>query len=591
MGAFFLYRKLTDINIESAKQEFHNKGFQNPKELSLGEWKIIVYAKIATCQKNYRLIDEDAVFSVGTPVYKEMNYTDSLVRLLTDFQSGNLDTSRLLGHYNLVFFVRGKISVLCDPLNVKHLFTDRQHQFYTSSFLAAAAACHGDLTLNRMAVYEKLLSGIIVSPDTVLKEIKQLDLTLMDAINRENAGIHFIPNHILLDHVEYHRCKVQKSVEKQGEVLKDYFNKISAVARENGADVGLSGGYDSRLVLAVADLYFHDSLHAHTHSTGHVHEREKKVALEMAKQKGIPCTVITTQRLDDIKSGIEPLLWDNLHFFDGRTAFDIGGFSATYTTDYRLQATEGRGFTMTGVGGEVYRNNFFIYGKKIDMQKFLNSYVFNKFFDEAVPDKNLRERIKAFHLKKAENRLKTNLKGKVDMLAVKRYYSELMMPEGQGVVIDAYNQVSSLIAPFMEPTIINEAYKGIKFHGSSGGYEGAIIQYLDPALAYINSTYGYPFDHIPMKHKVKEWVRAHVPASIWDMLAQLKGRRTEDEGKAYLYRVCKKSTMLENALACLKKLLPDADYDKLLCGKSAASNVAYLAVVLYHWKDRLRVDE
>jgi hypothetical protein len=282
---------------------------------------------------------------------------------------------------------------------------------------------------------------------------------------------------------------------------------------------------------------------------------------------------------------------ENLHFFDGRTSFDIGGLSSTYTTKYRAQSTEGRGFTMTGVGGEVYRNNFSIAGKKIDMQEFLRDSVFNKFFDKAVPENAIREKIKTFHLKKAENRLSTTLKGKVEMLTVRRYYSELMMPEGQGAVIDAYNQVSRCIAPFIEPNIIKEAYKGLKYFGSGGEYEGAIIHYLDPSLAHINSIYGYPFDNISLRYKVKEWVRAHISTSVWDILAQLRGRNSVDNDKAYLSRVCRKSMLLENALVHLKKLLPEVNYDKLLCGKSAASNVAYLAVVLYQWKDRLSVNE
>jgi hypothetical protein len=40
-------------------------------------------------------------------------------------------------------------------------------------------------------------------------------------------------------------------------------------------------------------------------------------------------------------------------------------------------------------------------------------------------------------------------------------YSEVMMPDGQGHVLDAYNTVSHCVAPFMEPTLLLEAYKGI----------------------------------------------------------------------------------------------------------------------------------
>jgi hypothetical protein len=416
MGAVFLYRETEKIDIENAEKVFFSKGFPKYRKFSLGEWSIITYAKIATGFQNYCFIEDDAVFAVGTPIYKSLNYIDSLVQLLLDYRSDKLDIMQLLGHYNLIFSIKGNISVLCDSLNIKHLFTDNQYRFYTSSFLAAVAAYSGGITLNKMAIYEKFLSGIIVSPDTLLKEIIQLDSSMMNKINRKNTGIRFIQNSFNIDYVDYHCLGKKPSVKHQGEMLKNYFNKIKAAAEEKGVDLGLSGGYDSRLLLAVADLCFHNSLHGHTHSTGHVHDKEKQIALKMARLKGIPCSVVKTKRLDEPGVDIDRVLQENLYFFDGRTSFDIGGLSPTYTASYRTQATGGRGFTMTGVGGEIYRNNFSILGNKINMQRFLNDHVFNNFFDKAVRNESLTKQVKDFHMAKVENKLVTGIKGRVEML-------------------------------------------------------------------------------------------------------------------------------------------------------------------------------
>lgn len=591
MGAIFLYKKEEQIDVENAKVEFSNKGFGDNKEFSLGEWIILTYEKIVTRYANYYFYEGDAVFSVGTPIYKNLNYADTLIYLLLDFKNDKLDSEKLFGHYNLVFYTKGNISVLCDSLNVKHLYTDVQHRFYTSSFLVAAAAYKGKITLNRNAIYEKLLSGIIISPDTLLQEIIQLDNSIMDKINLENTGIRFINRPLNIERVEYHNSGKKLSVEHQGEILKSYFQKIKDSAVERGVDIGLSGGYDSRLLLAAAGQCYHNNLHSHTHSTGEGHNIEKQIAIELARIRDVSITVINTKNLDEPDVETDRILRENLYFFDGRTSFDIGGLSPTYTANYRIQATQGRGFTLTGVGGEVYRNSFSISGKKINMKRFLNDYVYYEFFDEAVLDDTLTKQIKDYHMEKAEKRLNINISGMTNMLTARRYYSEVMMPDGQGTVVDAYNQISSSVAPMLEPYIIKEAYKGLNYLGSSGGYEGAIIKYLDPALASVNSAYGYPFDKIPLKNKIKELIRAHIHMKMWKRLSKVKNSSSKYSNKEYLESICRKSLLLSDAMTYFKEMMPDIDYDVLLTGQSTVSNTAYMALLLYHWKGRLKNGE
>ena len=160
-------------------------------------------------------------------------------------------------------------------------------------------------------------------------------------------------------------------------------------------------------------------------------------------------------------------------FFDGRTSHDIGGFSATYTANYRLNATDRCMTTLTGVGGECLRNHFCVKGKSINADAFFDDVIFNSHFRKTAGEAVYR-RIAEKHLSKCEQLLDVKLHGKVNRINLRRYYSEIMMPEGQGHVIDAYNLVSWCVAPFLDWQVLSVAYCGMPYLGYMGEYESIV---------------------------------------------------------------------------------------------------------------------
>lgn len=583
MGAFFIYEENEKLNIDKVVGVFQEKGFNKPSKFNLGKYHLILYPKLLANKPQFYESEGEAIFAVGTFIYKEKDFTTSLKELLNDFKSGSFNKNELLGHYTILFYIHEKVHIIQDPTNVKHVYTNTSYTIFSSSLFAIAAAME-NLTVNKMAVYEKFLTGIIVSPDTVFNEIIQVNSCIQNKINLMSRKISFIKNTFIVENIQNHRCGREKSAAWQGEILRKYLLKWDAAIKKSSIDLGLSGGYDSTLLLAAIYPLYKENLHIHTHSTGKVHDKEKKVALDMTKKKLLPCNIIVTEKYDSISGNIDSQLMENVVFFDGRTSFDIGGLSPTYTAEYRIRATEGSPFTLTGVGGEVYRNHYCIIGNSINIEKFLSEIVFNPYFNKAINGHILKYRVAEYHVLKCERILGIKLRGQIDMLSVRRYYSEIFMPEGQGHVVDAYNTISFCLAPFLEPQIISEAYKGMAYLGNHGEYEGSIIKYLDAELASCESSYGYPFDHVPLLQRIKQMARARISRAIWEGLSKTIEPRKSSE-LDYLEKVCEKSQMLKHAINVIKEMFHDINLSYVLCGSSMPANISYLALTIEKWRE------
>ena len=53
MGAFFLYKKDTDINSRKALSVFDKKGFTEKFVKDIGNYRLIIFRKILIHEKNY----------------------------------------------------------------------------------------------------------------------------------------------------------------------------------------------------------------------------------------------------------------------------------------------------------------------------------------------------------------------------------------------------------------------------------------------------------------------------------------------------------------------------------------------------------
>ncbi len=585
MGAFFLY-KIGTVNPNPALDLFTEMGFSLPRSAQIGGWVVYAYPKIAIPYSNLISDGDCILISTGSPIYKGLNYENSLKELLSDFKNNSVESDNLIGQYTLLFCNNTTIKVLRDPLGCKHLFADKECSIISSHMLPICQCLDEGLHVNRMAFYEKFLTGIIMPPNTLFDEIIQIDKTIADSINKAELGIEFLQP-VKESYSEEKKRHFQQCLVEQADTLRDYFGWLNN-ASKNGGDIGLSGGYDSRLVLACLNQYTKGKLHLHSHSTENVHKSDLAIANQMADYVGVPCHTVPTKKLKNSNNN-EEIVRKSILYFDGRDSYSIGGCGEVYTASYREESTEKTPLTLTGVGGELYRNVFDMGIKKVRVEDFLKKKVFSSSYNKAVSE-TLYQNICNDIIARVSARLGIDKKSKQTKEIAHRYYCEVMMPDGQGVAVDAYNQVSCCIAPFLESRIIAKGYEAIPFHGSGGEFEGKLIDYIDAGLASIPSSYGYPIRKRPIKAKIKERLRILISASVWNNLSKLLGR-----GESYfnlskaLDELYANTQTLKEAYDYLVELFPEINFTWLLHSSEEIRKVQFAAMTLFILKERIKV--
>lgn len=587
MGAFFICNKNNTHNIEPALDLFAEMGFSSPQSFEFGEWIIYAYPKMAASGSNIATKNDCTLISIGTAVYKGLDYCDSLTSLLMDYLSESIDFERLIGQYTLLFCCGDTINILRDPLGSKHLFTDKDYSMISSHMLPICQCFDGDLHINRKAFYEKFLTGIIMPPNTIFQEIIQIDKQAAQRITHERDGISFFKPADFI-YSKRNAKTLKKCLAEQANILHDYFELLCSSGR-NGIDLGLSGGYDSRLGLACLCRFYRGKLHLHSHATKNVHQADLAIANQLANYVCIPCHTVTTEKLSQC-SHVDNILRKSILYFDGRRSFSIGGCGEVYTAEYRKESTESTPFTLTGVGGELYRNVFDLGFSNIRFDRFMEGRVFSLNFRKAISDELYRE-IRDDIINRAAARLGIDSWSKQSKVVAHRYYCEIMMPDGQGVALDAYNQVSCCVAPFLEPRIIAKGYEAVPFHHSGGEFEGKLVKLIDPELAAFPSSYGYPIGKRPIKAKIKERIRTYIPSSVWSRLAAFIKRKDSFCIESALNELYANSQTLKAAYSFMTGLFPEIDFTVLLRSDEDIREIQFSAMTLFYLKERLQLND
>lgn len=525
MGAFLLYKSGCEIDAASTRSVFEKKGFDAPRVFQLGAWTLWLYRKQLIETDNF--VKDDATgnmaFSVGTPIYRGKSYMGSLKSLLVDFAADSLDQTRLIGSCCVLFWDGRQVKCLTDRQNTLHVFYDERREVVSSSFLSLVAASKTPRNLNRLALCEKLSTGYIVSPDTLVEGVSQID----------DAGMRDWPSGTGVDWICHpgraigEGCLTFKDgICRQHEVLKRHFLACDAISQEFGGELGLSDGFDSRLVLACAK-YFSSPIGVHTHATKGSHDESKLLVEAMAKIAGVTVKEVPTSRMEELSPGrIAEVMEDGLYYYDGRCSHNMGAFSETYTRWYRRQIIDSRLFSLNGLGGELYRNYYETSTCPVDLEDWLDSRVYYYFAGDAVESEEIFRAMRQHTRDKLIARVgETMRNGKVDFLWRRDYYSSVRMPDCDANNNDAHQQLQFFHTPFMDEDIVAEGLRATPFIGVGTTFQAALITDISRAIAACQSHYGYPFTHVPFKPLLKAWVRGHIPDALLYKRNKAKTRR------------------------------------------------------------------
>lgn len=579
------------MNVEAAQRVFARKGFGEARRVTLGPWTLWHYAKQLVHEPNFvQRPDGSALYAVGTPVYRGLPYRATLERLLNEVVSGQLDQSVLRGNFALLFWVQGRLSLVTDALGVCHVFTDREHTRFSTSFLALLASFPGKQRLDRLAVLEKLATGYVVGPDTIIDGIQRLTPVTQEKVRVPDLEV--VSLRLQGWNLEGTRGSFEDCLAEHTGRLQQYFADIAPLGRGLGVDLGLSSGYDSRLLALLGRAVF-SNLSLHTHWVRRVHDAEKARAETLARALGLELRVHQEPVFESLRAEeLETALLDGLYYYDARAGDNSGAYSTTYTRRYKTLTLGDQRLRLNGEGGEIYRNYYHTARSRLDFPAWMRNRLYYGSAPLALAGTGLETDMTRHIVQKLSARLGLDLGGAVDLTATRVYYGEVRLPECEGVLANADMQVAHFLMPFAEPDLQRSAYGLTPHIGVAGRFQGELIRRLDPAIAALPSHYGFPISGETWRHRAQAAVRGYLPDTFW---LRRKALRFADpafgRGSAEGYRQAReRSRLLREGEEALRTYVPGFDLNAAVREAPAKATAVFLGAFLREFASCLAAD-
>jgi len=564
LGGFFLFDKHADFDKKAVADHFDVTQFKNCKVLSLENVELWLYRKQLISTDNW-YVDSAGAFvgCVGTPVYKGLPYRETLQASLTDFKNGQIDFDKLIGVYCFIFCIKDSISLMLDPLYLYHCFVDKAGALLSSSFLALLKASKEKPNLNKLACLENLTTGYIIGPDTLAEEIQ--------VINRQVQGEKAFKDWQIVDTPLGHkepsfRGTMDECIALQVQHLRSYVSQASKITKGHDIDCGISGGYDSRLLVALLQERMPGRYHLHTHAVKGHHTRfaEKSVAEEIGSFVGVSVKSIESLPAEEMADNeIQQKLLDSVCYYDGRCNHVMGSYQTTNTRAYRRAILGDLQVGYNGLAGELFRKFDNVRKKRIRFEDWAHLYLFYPGFYAAAGSHPIAAEIMDYVNGKIVSILQTQHLEYLNDFSLRRFAGEIKNVYNYGVRVNAENQLAFFFVPFSDAHTVLKSYNAIPFIGNTGVFQAKMIETLSPQLVMITSNYGFPFNREPFKYKMEKYLTAHMPLA----LARYKVNRKAynlNKNLSYYHAMMQKSDVIQENINIIQSLFPQITWKRLM---------------------------
>jgi hypothetical protein len=536
VGGFFIASKIGGVAIENqviaGRRQFARAGFPAPITIDTGEYTADYYPKLGGDVCNHAAFENgDFIFSAGTFVY------DGLVgaaALRSFFQKADhqAELEKACGHFVLFLRKDGKTHLLRDCVGAYSVYYTAGLRFVTSAFVPALAAAPSH-TINDQEVYEYVVCGGTFGAETPIAEIRRLDL---------HEGIAWSPTPAIL------RQKIGMLPEESRETPPELtsrnhrhlMERTSELSRISGNNIrmALSGGYDSRLLLA---LFRANGVSPKLFVYGGANDSDVVMAKRIADSEKLDLVHIDKSRMRSIEVPDFPAVVEE-NFFQ-EDAIPWGGiFSNGAEIEARAKRNEGGALHVNGGGGEVFRNFFNLTDRSLTPRQFI--WLFFRGLDPA-------QCTASFDVAAYEDRMAGKAAAAAGAAGPKlsRRQAESLYPYFRcrswfGPENTVNNRAGYSVLPFFDFRTVTEALRvpvRLKYFGD---FESALIRAADPALAAYPSNYGHSFaQNAPLQAKAMDLLTYFRPLRLRRNAFALKARLTKPSprpklmGDAYLASV------------------------------------------------------
>ena len=495
MGLFFLVRGGLDVSrsVAAAERICAKMGFAHPKILSAAGTVVYVYPKRGQPHANaITFANGDFVVACGTFIFRG-EIGEAALRAFYNVFDGDVSLlDDAICHFVVIVFKSGRIHVAADRFGGYHVFRNAMATMVSSSFLVAASAIDR-VTITAQSVYEYVFNGVISGNDTLFAEISLIPIGSSLAIEGESPTLQQPtldpPRAVFsLSRAELVKRSLAELDLKFGILTKLFGDRVTSA---------LSGGYDSRLILAMLRRC---GSRPRVYVYGRPTDPDVAIASTIARGEGFALDVIDKdERIIVDPAELSEIVARTYLAIDGYTW--AGLFDNGAEQEQRALRVAGGAIALNGGGGEIFRNFFYLSDRRYSPRELLWSF-YAQFDPHACSDgfdgkryfRDLERKI--LELVGAGERL--------ERTTVEWLYHRFRCRSWDGRVDTINGQHGFTGLPFLCGRITELASRIPVQWKHHGAFESELIRNVDARLAAYPSVYGHDFS-MPPSISARAW--------------------------------------------------------------------------------------
>ncbi|GEM_PF-2449394 len=529
MGGFVFIRRSAGmdddlVDDDPAVQQMRRRKLVVGKVLRREEFSLYLYRKRRFSSSNsIEFENGNFIAATGTLLYRGMFGERALCSLFDDFCSDQLSFETLQGHFAVWIFVENRLILFNDYQGQYQVYHSSDYRRVSSSFLAVLAGCD-QITPSPQEVYEYLAFSMAYGERTVVKEVYRLGRTHMVQLlpgRREYAKQIRLPS-------SGGRTGFEELLDLNHDRLSQVFQTY-VDAFGDDISIGLSGGFDSRLVLAYL-------LYCGANPRIYVQGTEESADVKIARK--VAAFIGRRIELDSVGTDVRFSPDEFPARLRAASDYSDGFLPSGLLTTWMLAAPERSDHVrpeklrLYGMAGEMYRRTLALPSRRV---------TFSEFFTVQADKVDVSSFTSRFNKRDFYGRIGDKMKDAMQLqdrsltpIQAEMAYPFFRLAFNSGWQMTVQNERAHAIVPFGEPLLSHAAAEIPMEFRKLGRMESALIARANPEIAAAPSAYGYSFSDGPsVRARLRAAINESIPIRLRPAIHRYRARRSMPPSKPY----------------------------------------------------------